>query len=81
MERINVRVEDRLKQELEAEARHKGISPSDIVRLALEEHLHQRAPRESCLDLARRVGLLGIYTDAPSDLSTNPSHMEGFGVD
>ena len=31
MERINVRVDQRLKQELEAEAREKGVSPSDIA--------------------------------------------------
>ena len=43
MERINVRVDQRLKQELEAEAREKGVSPSDIVRQALEEHMRQRA--------------------------------------
>ena len=39
MERINVRVDERLKQELEAEAREKGVRPSDIVRQALEEHM------------------------------------------
>ena len=46
MERINVRVDERLKQQLEAEAREKGVSPSDIVRQALEEHMRQRTPRE-----------------------------------
>jgi metal-responsive CopG/Arc/MetJ family transcriptional regulator len=81
MERINVRVDERLKQELEAEARDKGVRPSDIVREALEEHMRRRTPRESCLDIARRIGILGIYKDAPSDLSTNPKHMEGFGLD
>jgi len=81
MERINVRVDQRLKQELEAEAREKGVSPSDIVRQALEEHMRQRTPRETCLDIARRIGILGIYKDAPHDLSTNPEHMEGFGRD
>jgi metal-responsive CopG/Arc/MetJ family transcriptional regulator len=81
MERINVRVDQRLKQELEAEAREKGVSPSDIVRQALEEHVKQRTPRETCLDIARRIGILGIYKDAPPDLSTNPEHMEGFGRD
>jgi len=35
MERINVKVEPRLKQELEAEAREKGVRPSDIVFQAL----------------------------------------------
>ena len=81
MERINVRVDPRLKQELEAEAREKGVSPSDIVRQALEEHMRQRTPRETCLDIARRIGILGVYKDAPHDLSTNPKHMEGFGRD
>ena len=81
MERINVRVDERLKQELETEAREKGVSPSDIVRQALEEHMRQRTPRETCLDIARRIGILGIYKDAPHDLSTNPEHMEGFGRD
>lgn len=81
MERINVRVDVQLKRELEAEAREKGVKPSEIVRQALEEHVRQRKPRESCLDLARRIGILGIYKDAPQDLSTNPEHMEGFGLD
>ncbi len=79
MERINVRVELRLKQELEAEASERGVRPSDIVREALEAHVRQRVPKESCLDIARRIGLIGVYKDAPSDLSTNPEHMEGFG--
>jgi metal-responsive CopG/Arc/MetJ family transcriptional regulator len=81
MERINVRVEPRLKQQLEAEAREKGVSPSAIVRQALEEHIRQQKPRETCYDIAKRLGILGVYKDAPHDLSTNPEHMEGFGVD
>jgi metal-responsive CopG/Arc/MetJ family transcriptional regulator len=81
MERINVRVDARLKEQLEAEARAQGVSPSDVVREAIEKHLRQQKPRETCLDIARRIGILGIYKDAPHDLSTNPKHMEGFGRD
>jgi hypothetical protein len=81
MERINVRVDPRLKQQLEAEAREKGVSPSDIVRQVLQEHLQQRAPRESAYDLAKRLGILGSAKGLPADLSTNPKHMEGFGRD
>ena len=81
MERINVRVDPRLKQQLEAEAREQGVRPSDIVRRALEEHMQKRTPRESCLDLANRLGILGVFKGGPSDLSTNPEHMEGFGRD
>lgn len=81
MERINVRVEPKLKTELEAEAREKGVSPSEIVRRALEEHLQPRTPRENCRQLADRLGILGSVPGLPSDLSTNPAHMEGFGRD
>jgi hypothetical protein len=81
MERINVRVGARLKQELEVEAREKGVRPSDIVREALEEHMRQRTPRPNCRDLAERLGILGAAKGLPTDLSTNPEHMEGFGRD
>ena len=79
MERINVRVESKLKKQLEAEAREKGVSPSEIVRQVLEEHIKQRTPRENCRQLAERLGILGSAKGLPTDLSTNPAHMEGFG--
>jgi hypothetical protein len=81
VERINVRVESRLKQQLEAIARAKGVSPSQIVRQAIEEHLRQQEPGESCYDLAKRLGILGSAKGLPSDLSSNPKYMEGFGRD
>jgi metal-responsive CopG/Arc/MetJ family transcriptional regulator len=81
MERINVRVEERLKQELENEARDKGFTRSEIVRQALEEHMRRRTPRITCRDLAERLGVLGSAKGLPADLSTNPKHMEGFGRD
>lgn len=79
-ERMTVRVKKGLKQQLEAEARAKGISPSEVVRQAIEEHLRQQTPRETCYDLAKRLGIIGVYKDGPADLSTNPAHMEGFGA-
>src|SRR5437660_991765 len=81
MERINVRVDQRLKRELEAEAREKGVRPSVIVRQVLEEHIRRRVPAESCLELAERLGLIGCAKGLPADLSTNPKYMEGFGRD
>jgi hypothetical protein len=81
MERINVRVDQRLKQELEAEAREKGVRPSVIVRQVLEEHMRSRARRSNCLELAESLGLIGSAKGLPTDLSTNPEHMEGFGRD
>lgn len=81
MERMSFRVEPELKQRLEAEARAEGVSPSDLVREALREHLKRRPPRESAYDLARRAGVIGVFKEGPSDLGTNAAHMEGFGRD
>jgi hypothetical protein len=81
MERINVRVEGRVKAELEAEARARGVRPSDVVRQAIDDHLARREPRPTCLEIARRIGLVGVAKGLPRDLSTNPIYMEGFGRD
>ncbi len=81
MERINVRIDERLKKELESEASEKGVSPSAVVREALTEHMRRRAPRESAYDIAKRLGIIGVHKNTPPDLSTNPEHMEGFGRD
>ena len=81
MERINIRVESPLKQKLEIEATKQGVSPSAIVRKALEEHFGRQAPPENCLQLAERLGILGSIKGLPADLTTNPGYMEGFGRD
>ncbi len=79
MERITVRLDEKLKRELEAEAREKGVSPSDVVRQVLERHAKERTPRPNAYVLAQQLGILGVAKGLPSDLSTNPKHMEGFG--
>jgi metal-responsive CopG/Arc/MetJ family transcriptional regulator len=79
MERINVRVEDRLKRELEAEARERGLRPSDIVRQVLEKHVRERTKQPDARQLAEQLGILGSIKGLPADLSTNPIHMKGFG--
>jgi metal-responsive CopG/Arc/MetJ family transcriptional regulator len=81
MDRINVRLDPALKAQLESVARAEGVSPSEVVRAALREHLKAKKPPVSCLDLALKLGIVGIYKDAPSDLSTNKDYFEGFGVD
>lgn len=80
MDRINVRVGQRLKRRLESEAKAKGVRPSQVVRDALEAHLKEE-PGESCLDVLRRLGLLDGVDGLPPDLSTNRDYFEGFGRD
>jgi Arc/MetJ-type ribon-helix-helix transcriptional regulator len=81
MDRINVRLEPQLKEQLESVARAEGVSPSEVVRAALREHLKMKRPQQSCLDLARQLGIIGSAKGLPADLSTNPAYMEGFGSD
>ena len=70
-----------------------ALSPDQMRRLAreLESRIastgKSAAPaganvEESAFDVASRAGLIGCIKGAPrtpTDLSTNPKHMEGFG--
>jgi metal-responsive CopG/Arc/MetJ family transcriptional regulator len=79
VDRINVRIDGNLKQELEAEAKERGVSPSEVVREALAAHIKSRARKQNCLDLARQIGLIGCARGLPADLSTNREHFDSFG--
>ena len=34
---------------------------------------------QTCLDIARELGVIGIAADLPEDLNTNPKYFEGSG--
>lgn len=34
---------------------------------------------KSAYDILLEMGAIGIYENSPTDLTTNPEHMEGFG--
>jgi predicted DNA-binding protein len=77
--RITIRLDANLRKRLASMARKQGKRESDIVRAALEVHCPQTATEISCYDLAEKIGIIGLVKNAPSDLSTNRKHMEGFG--
>ncbi|MDR3638072.1 MAG: hypothetical protein P4L84_29980 [Isosphaeraceae bacterium] len=68
-----------------------GLSPEQMEQLARELQSKIAASRrstmpfgadETAFDAAERAGLIGCIEGAPrspTDLSTNPKHMEGFG--
>ena len=62
-----------------------------LKRLDLPEHMQvtitisdvSRSTAESvtsCYDLAEKAGMIGALKHAPSDLSTNPNHFQGFST-
>ena len=78
-DRISVRLDEETQRRLDAEARATGKNESDLVREALAAYFRQRPEPETCLDLARRAGVIGCAKRLPPDLSTNREHFEGFG--
>lgn len=85
---MNVMLDPKDEREIEALARKAGKDPGEILRELVHEVLLQRkenggnAPagvEESCYDAALRAGLIGAIKGGPSDMSTNPKYMEGFG--
>ena len=77
--RITVRVPGTLGARLRDRSRAKGQTPSELVRVALENYLGTARGQRSAYDLAEEAGLIGSARRAPKDLSTNRRHFEGFG--
>lgn len=78
-QRITVRVPTALGSRLRDSSRVKGKTPSDIVRVALENYLGEQISTGSAYELAEAAGLIGCVGHAPKDLSANRRHFEGFG--
>lgn len=76
MKTLSVKLPAPLANWLSRKARKLGRSQSDLVRDALEEQRKGESKSPSCRDLLADLG--GAF-DGPSDLSTNPKRMEGFG--
>ena len=75
--RITTRIKTDTYKMLSALARAERKPEAVIVREALEAHLSNR---QSAYDELNRTGGLGICKGGPSDLSSNKSYMEGFGL-
>ena len=75
---LTLKVPEALERELSEAARQRGINRSALIRELLEDALRKVSgrPEVSCADLA---GDLAGSLHGPTDLSTNPRHMEGFG--
>lgn len=78
MKTISLKLPDEVHAKLASLSKQRGQAKSDIVRDALDAYLADRkkATRVSCADLAG--DLIGSVS-GPTDLATNPKHMEGYG--
>ncbi|MCA1785344.1 MAG: ribbon-helix-helix domain-containing protein [Desulfobacteraceae bacterium] len=79
MSTLTLKVPDVLNAQLKSYAKQKGLSKSEIVRMALSEYFSRdNIPFEgSILDLSED---LAGSIEAPSDISSNKDYLEGYGA-
>jgi predicted DNA-binding protein len=76
------RIDPETQRRIEAHARAAGITPADLVRRAFEEYETTHESKVTAFDVLSRAGLIGCLRgtpETPTDLATNPDHMQGFG--
>jgi hypothetical protein len=73
---------DKLVQEYANRTRQQTARPTHANTNKPNTPHADEAAEETAFDVAKRAGLIGCIKGAPrspTDLSTNPKHMEGFG--
>lgn len=78
-QRVTIRFTPALLRRLKDAARNRKVCEADYVREAIELRLSSEEPVPTAYERAQKAGLIGVVRHAPSDLATNPAHMEGFG--
>ena len=77
---VTVKLPPSLASQVAAEARQKRVSKSALIRDSLQRRYAKSASHRKPT-VGELVGhLAGKLKGAPSDLSTNKKHMEGFGA-
>jgi predicted transcriptional regulator len=79
MSTLTLKVPDILNTQLNSHAKKKGLSKSEIVRIALSEYFSRDniALEGSILDLSED---LAGSVEAPSDISINKNYLKGYGA-
>ena len=81
---ISLKLTEALDAQLTAQAQRRRLSKSELVRRALTAFLQASeqgvdGPQpQSAADLL--ADLVGCCEDGPPDLSSNPAHLSGFGI-
>ena len=80
MSTLTIKIPPQLEQEIVLVSEREHLSKSELVRRALVAYISQRnaaVPTRSALDQAG--DLVGCFSGGPSDLSSNPRHLDDFG--
>jgi hypothetical protein len=79
MSTLTVHLPEPLAERLAREAQERKVTPDVIVRQALEQALPRE--EEAAPSVFDRLQKLVVNDpESPTDLATNPAHLEGLGV-
>ena len=87
---MNVKLDPKDENDLEALARESGKDPGELISELLHEAILQLKENgahpstdaiavQSCYELALKAGIIGMVDDLPAEYRTNPKTWEGFG--
>ena len=80
MNTLTIKIPPQLEREIVLASAREHLTKSELVRRALVAYISQRnaaVPAMSALDQAG--DLVGCFSGGPSDLSSNPRHLDDFG--
>ena len=80
MNTLTIKIPPQLEREIVLASEREHLTKSELVRRALVAYISQRnaaVPAMSALDQAG--DLVGCFNGGPSDLSSNPRHLDDFG--
>jgi hypothetical protein len=77
MTTLTCKIPDKLSAHLEASARQRRVSKSQIVREAIAACLRKKKSGVSAFDLMKDA--CGIIKGGPKDYASDPKHLRGFG--
>lgn len=80
MSTLTVSLPDPLAERLEREAKRRSVSRDVIVRQALERVIPDEDSAKQGSVFERLVQLVVADPASPTDLATNPAHLEDLGV-
>ena len=80
MSTLTIKIPPQLEQEIVLASEREHLSKSELVRRALVAYISQRNAASPTMSALEQAGdLVGCFSGGPSDLSSNPRHLDDFG--
>jgi hypothetical protein len=77
---VTIPINSSLGLQLRQVATQRQQPEADLVQEALTLYLEEHSSQETAYEKAKRLGVIGVTSDLPADLSTNPEYF-GSSVD